>query len=180
MARYKTIKDAAHAWVEGFSHIPRGICEKLLESNCDELVEVTPPAAGERVFIYDGEFGSCEGVIIGRKEGPAYSGETMYSIQLDDDRECVVEKGSFEVCRDDILPMWGTLWAFSGQLDNDWLADYGGLQLMADCGFRIYEQEDYQYIFGIDGAGYDFYHDHWIPLYKARGLQWHESDKEDA
>ena len=44
---------------------------------------------------------------------------------------------------------------------------------MADCGFRIYEQEDYGYIFGIDGAGYDFYEAHWIPLYKARGLKWH-------
>lgn len=27
------------------------------------------------------------------------------------------------------------------------------------------------------GAGYSFYTEHWIPLYKARGLKWH--DKED-
>ena len=180
MARCKTIRDAANAWVREFSHIPQGICKKLLEANCDELVEVTPPTAGERVFIYDGEFYGCRGVVIGRNEGPAYSGETMYDIQLDDGRECVVEKDSFEVCHDDVLPMYGILWAFANQLDNDWLEYYGGLQLMADCGFRIYEQEDYRYIFGIDGAGYSFMDDHWIPLYKARGLQWHESDKEDA
>lgn len=46
---------------------------------------------------------------------------------------------------------------------------------MADCGFRIYESDDFGgYIFGIDGAGYDFYDAHWIPLYKARGLRWHK------
>lgn len=49
---------------------------------------------------------------------------------------------------------------------------------MADCGFRIYEQEDYGYIFGIDGAGYDFYDEHWCPLYKARGLRWHDEEGE--
>ena len=32
------------------------------------------------------------------------------------------------------------------------------------------------YIFGIDGAGYDFYEDHWIPLYKERGIQWHDKE----
>ena len=106
MARYETIRDAAHAWVREFSHIPHGICKKLLEANCDELVEVTPPMVGRRVFIYDGEFDGCRGVIIGRNEGPAYSGETMYDIQLDDGRECVIEKDSFEVCYDDVLPMW--------------------------------------------------------------------------
>ena len=47
---------------------------------------------------------------------------------------------------------------------------------MADCGFRIYQSEDYGYVFGIDGAGYNFYEAHWIPLYKARGFQWHEVD----
>ena len=70
--------------------------------------------------------------------------------------------------------MWGTMWSFTDSSDNSWLEDKKNLQTMADCGFRIYEQEDYGYIFGIDGAGYDFYEAHWIPLYKARGLEWHK------
>ena len=49
---------------------------------------------------------------------------------------------------------------------------------MADCGFRIYESEEFGYFFGIDGAGYSFYEEHWIPLYKQRGLQWHKTDEE--
>ena len=35
------------------------------------------------------------------------------------------------------------------------------------------------YFFGIDGAGYSFYEEHWIPLYKARGLQWHKENEEE-
>ncbi len=74
---------------------------------------------------------------------------------------------------DTSLPKWGTMWSFSNILDEAWLDDDENRKVMADCGFRIYEQEDYGYIFGIDGAGYDFYEAHWIPLYKARGLKWH-------
>lgn len=40
--------------------------------------------------------------------------------------------------------------------------------------------EDYGYLIGIDGAGYDFYKAHWLPLYKARGLHWHKEDKEES
>ena len=72
---------------------------------------------------------------------------------------------------DTIFPMWGTMWSFSDSAANHWLEE--NLKAMADCGFRIYEQEDYGYVFGIDGCGYDFYEAHWIPLYKAFGLKWH-------
>ncbi|MDR1630470.1 MAG: hypothetical protein LBS36_09705 [Oscillospiraceae bacterium] len=75
--------------------------------------------------------------------------------------------------RDTLLPMWGSMWTFSDSADCWWLEDEKHLQAMADCGFRIYEQEDFGYFFGIDGMGYDFYDAHWIPLYKARGLKWH-------
>lgn len=68
--------------------------------------------------------------------------------------------------------MWGTMWSFHNSLDDYWLSD--NLQAMSDCGFRIYEHDEWGYFFGIDGAGYDFYESHWIPLYKARGLRWHE------
>ena len=45
---------------------------------------------------------------------------------------------------------------------------------MSRCGFRIYESEEFGYFFGIDGAGYSFYDEHWVPLYRARGLHWHD------
>ena len=75
------------------------------------------------------------------------------------------------------LPMWGTMWSFGDSADDYWLEEEDGLELMAECGFRIYEQEDFGYLFGIDGAGYSFMDEHWIPLYKARGLRWHEKEE---
>ena len=75
------------------------------------------------------------------------------------------------------LPRWGTMWSFGDSADDYWLEEEDGLELMAECGFRIYEQEDFGYLFGIDGAGYSFMDEHWIPLYKARGLRWHEKEE---
>lgn len=74
------------------------------------------------------------------------------------------------------LPIWSTMWSFRERIDDYWLREGDGLKAMSECGFRIYESEDFGIFFGIDGAGYDFYADHWIPLYKARGLHWHEED----
>lgn len=167
--KYETINDAAHAWVAEFNAIPMAIIDKLLEANSEELHEITPPSVGDRVFVFDSPADEDTGEIIERNE-------SIYTIKLDDGTTCDLEAGDFEVQHDEFLPMWGTMWAFGDSIDNWWLED-GGLQIMADCGFRIYEQEDYDYIFGIDGAGYSFYEEHWIPLYKARGLKWHKEEE---
>jgi len=81
----------------------------------------------------------------------------------------------------DILPAWGTMWSFHDWCDNGWFEyEYDeAIKAMSECGFRVYESDDYGYFFGIDGAGYDFYEAHWIPLYEARGLQWHEDDDDE-
>lgn len=168
--KYDTIKEATQAWVREFNAIPSSILEKLLKISLDELQEITPPAVGNRVYVYDPPAGENEGEIIQREDD-------LYTIELDDGATCVLEPGEFDVQRDGYLPVWGTLWAFGDSVDNWWLEKHDGLQIMADCGFRIYEQEDYEYVFGIDGAGYDFYSDHWIPLYKARGLHWHKEEE---
>lgn len=168
--KYETINDAVHAWVAEFNAIPMAIIDKLLEQNSEELHEITPPSVGDRVFVFDSIADEDTGEIIEHNKD-------IYTIKLDDGTTCVLEAGDFEVQHDEFLPMWGTMWAFGDSIDNWWLED-GGLQIMADCGFRIYEQEDYDYIFGIDGAGYSFYDEHWIPLYKARGLKWHKEESE--
>lgn len=51
--KYDTIKEAAQAWVREFSAIPSSILEKLLKINPDELQEITPPAVGDRVYVYN-------------------------------------------------------------------------------------------------------------------------------
>ena len=71
----------------------------------------------------------------------------------------------------EILPMWGWMWQITDICDVEWLEK--NFETVAKCGFRIYESEDFDYLIGIDGCGYDFYEAHWIPLYEARGLKWH-------
>ena len=83
----------------------------------------------------------------------------------------------------DELPSWGFMWQFGNEEDNRWLEkrwlnledweESNGVYAMLDCGFRVFYSKKFGYFFGIDGAGYDFYENHWIPLYKARGLMWH-------
>lgn len=173
-----TIREAAQHWVSSFNAIPYAVCEKLLQVSCEELHEVTPPSKNDRVSIHSGEHAGEYGMII----QSCYDDEDdLYLIELDgSDEDAILSIDEFDVEQDSFLPMWGTLWAFDGSIDNWWLEEKGGLQAMADCGFRIYEQEDYDYIFGIDGAGYDFYEQHWIPLYKARGLRWHDPETDEV
>ena len=98
----------------------------------------------------------------------------LMRLDLDDVREITPGRRDEDAVS---LPMWGTMWSFGDSADDYWLEEEDGLELMAECGFRIYEQEDFGYLFGIDGAGYSFMEAHWIPLYKARGLHWHREEE---
>ena len=159
---------------------------KLMEVDELSWEEVTQPSIGNRVYIYDipeidvngNEIADSSnmGEIVEYNEA-----ENTYLIELDSEEKINLDKNDFQVMYDSILPMWGTLWQFSDSCDDWWLEERNGLKTMSDCGFRIYEHEEWGYFFGIDGAGYDFYEAHWIPLYKARGLEWHdpETGKED-
>ena len=176
MKPYKTRLEAARAWVREFNAIPQSVVCKLMQLDEDEVYEVTPPSVGDAVFV----FGSRpdDGVIESTKK---IDDLMWYTIRLSNG--VLIELTLDDFCIDpcEQLPMWGTMWAFSDPTDQEWIDGYLGnhLQEMADCGFRIYQQEDYGYIFGIDGAGYDFFEQHWIPLYKARGLRWSEEDEKD-
>lgn len=72
---------------------------------------------------------------------------------------------------DSHLPMWGTMFSFGDQLDDGWVED--NLASFEECGVMVFDVPSIGYVLGIDGAGYDFYEQHWLPLYRKRGLQWH-------
>lgn len=162
-----TIREATEEWVREMNAIPQGMIEKLMNIGDEDIHEVTEPAVGDRVYCYQPLSEHC-GVIEDIYE------DGRYHIQLDNDSWTDAERDDFEVERDGVLPMWGTMWTFGDSADDWWLEEDDGIKLMSECGFRVYESEDFGFIFGIDGAGYDFYSDHWIPLYKARGLRWHD------
>ena len=165
-----TINDATHEWVREFNAFPYGMIEKLMRNDPDEWYEVTKESVGDRVYCYDyNECGEIE----------AYDMETeIYTVSLDNGKSVSVAEGDMELDHYERLPMWGTLWQFGDSADDYWLEELDGIRIMSQCGFRIYEHEEFGYFFGIDGAGYDFYEAHWIPLYKARGLKWHDESAE--
>lgn len=171
--RFETLAEATQAWVAEFSRFPTDMIETLMAAcDPDDWMEVTPPAVGDRVYLYAAESDMDEGEIID------YDDENgQYKIKDDDGFEFWTTTDEFDVDRYDITPMWGSMWQFKDMLDDDWLEEGDGIQALADCGFRIYHHTEWGYFFGIDGAGYDFYSAHWEPLYKKRGLQWHEREE---
>lgn len=172
-----TVREAAEMWVREFNAIDQGMIDKLMGLEPDAWHEVTKPAAGRGVFVFRLPVG-CEstersGEIVDYDED-----EDAYTVRLDDDTEIRVDESEFEVSYDGSLPMWGTMWSFGDPCDNHWLEDMDGIRIMSECGFRVYESDEYGFFFGIDGAGYSFYEEHWIPLYRARGLEWHDPKAE--
>lgn len=168
-----TIREAAEEWVREFNAIDQGMIAKLMEHDPDEWSEVTKPSACDRVYVYEvpgkEHYGEIEKVE-----------DEKYLVELDDGSEVSVSDGDFEVDYDGVLPMWGTMWQFGDSCDDWWLEEGNGIETMSSCGFRIFSSDEFGYFFGIDGAGYDFYEAHWVPLYKKRGLKWHDPAAEVA
>lgn len=167
--KYDTKRGAAEAWVREMNAFPQAMIQKLMEADFEDWKEVTAPSKYDRVFVFDYE---CEGEIIDIDE------DGDYIIRLDDEGITIDRSADgFDVLRDDVLPMWGTMWQFGDSCDDCWLEEMDGIRIMSECGFRIYESEEFGYFFGIDGAGYSFYEAHWIPLYERRGLHWHNEEE---
>ena len=183
---FDTMLDACHAWVREFNAIPSSVVEKLMDID-PYFTEITPPCMYDRVRIIFDEYAGEKGEII---ETNANNTACYYRIRLDSGKEILKYADDIEVIdQEGWLPMHGVMWTFGDSLDEDWaLGRYceSHLQDMADCGFRLYESEDFGLIFGIDGCGYNFYGteddpSHWLKLYKARGLKWHRNaEKETA
>jgi hypothetical protein len=166
--KYDTIREAAEAWVSEMNAISTDMIAKLWEYEPDEWMNVTPPCRGTRVYVYDSEeYGEVESCI-----EPGF-----YIVELDNGDKVECGEDDFELEDNLGLPMWGTMWSFGDGADDYWLTDMDGLQKMAECGFTIFYSEEFGYFFGIDGCGYSFFEEHWIPLYKARGLHWHKEEE---
>lgn len=176
-----TISEAAHKWVAEFNRFPHAMIAKLMSMECEAWREVTVVTAGDRVYVFDVPDEDVNGEeYIGTTEyGEVLAVEDdTYTVEMDDGTVVSLEDDVFEKIVDDQLPMWGWLWQFGDSCDDWWLKSGEGIRIMSECGFRIYEHDEYGYFFGIDGCGYDFYESHWIPLYKARGLKWHDEESE--
>ena len=178
MFKGMTISDAAHRWVSEMNAYPHDMIQTLMDAKPNDWHEVTTPSYGRRVYVYNLPEEKPDGSPYESTENQGMIKDCFdqdtYRIMMDDGESILVKSDDFEVCDDEGLPMWGILWSFGDSADDYWLEEMGGIKIMSECGFRIYENEEWGYFFGIDGARYSFYEAHWIPLYKKRGLQWHD------
>lgn len=175
---YKTIGECARLWVDGFDAIDSGMIEHLMEFEMEDWEEVTLPSLSDRVYVYDMPVGietdERYGEIVGIETDECEQNNVTYDIELYDGTRVTVNSECFDVERDSCLPMWGTMWQFHDPCDTYWIEEQNGIEALSQCGFRVYYSEQFGYFFGIDGCGYDFYLAHFIPLYRARGLKWHD------
>lgn len=173
-----TLREAVEKFVGEMNCYPTDMVQAFAQHT--EWEEVTTPCIGDRVYVDDAreDYNTDEnsGEIISILRASETTEEVFYEIKLDDGTIVNSPASAFEVERDDCLPMWGWMWSFKDSVDDEWLESHNGIQIMSECRFRIYRSEDWGYFFGIDGAGYSFYDEHWTPLYKARGLHWHNED----
>ena len=150
-----SLKDAVNKWVEEMNTIPQSLIEKAYGGDrIDGIYELTPTSWIE--FHDDGTRVPEDEIDEFIEDNPEY-------------QEKYDDMDYSTYYADSFLPMWGWMW-MPHKMDEDWIRE--NINLMDELGFRVYEIEE-GLIFGIDGAGYDFYEAHWTPFYKARGLQWH-------
>ena len=72
--------------------------------------------------------------------------------------------------------MWSTLFEAKDNTIKDWILENSD-KIISEAGFTIIDlsrenEGEYQtgVFLGVNGAGYDFYEAHWIPLYKIFGV----------
>ncbi|MBE6081494.1 MAG: hypothetical protein E7205_02260 [Tissierellaceae bacterium] len=154
------IKEATTQWINTFNAIPKSLIIKAYKNDIDSITELTSV--------------KYECVYCGKKYTEKEAEKMSYRCNC-------LNYNTFDhpflkkVEHDSWLPMWGWMWTFFSISDEEWAKKH--LEEMSSCDFRIYESDELGIFFGIDGAGYDFYEHHWIPLYKKRGLKWYNNVK---
>lgn len=167
MTNTMTKKQATERMVNNeLNSIPQVLIEKAyFENDNFESFRNVTPLYDEQQVIYD------------RKEYTVFNSDYEGNVILTHDGIQMIEVDPYEIEELENRPLltaWGTMWQTVGVLSY-WVKE--NMEKVASLGFQIYECDDLDgYILGIDGAGYDFYESHWIPLYDAQGLEWHNQN----
>lgn len=125
-----------------FSKIPQNMILELMTIDIDSWHEVTKPSVGKIAYVGAqeryGEISECVD-------------KDTYIVKFENGKTITAKEDDIELTENSILPMWGWMWQFKDSSDNYWLKEKNGIQIMSDCGFRIYEHDKWGYFFGIDG-----------------------------
>ncbi len=115
--------EAAREWVNSFNAVSTQMIAKLMKAEPDDWSEVTCPAAGDSVYVFDE---SIAGKVI-----KVYC-MAHCKVELDDGRIWRGDVREIEIEHDDGLPMWGTMWSFDDSCDEYWLDSRDGIMLMSE------------------------------------------------
>lgn len=167
-----SIQDAARRWIDTFDHVPASVLEKMAEADPDMYhydSDSLRLVGGPRI-VCDG----CE---------RDYEGPSTLSELRDRAKQgrgvpcpwCDLNPGDQWIrgYPSHAFPVaWSTLFAPRESLDCEWVLEHA--EEVAKLNLYVFQSEDYGCLLGIDGAGYDFHEAFWIPLYRLRGLKWHD------
>lgn len=152
--KFKTKKEAAEALIDRYDQIPFALIERAFGSDPTDLQLI---AGGTATCIYCGAQEDkkpgepCE-YCEGNKQGD-YTFEPTLAWPAG----------------------WGTLFHPRDMVDEKRIRkDAQGCAEAA--GVLIYDSDETGLLLAIDGAGYDFYEAHWVPLYEWLGYHWHEEE----
>ena len=145
---------------EEFAATPRYLIERAYRFSEGEIEELTPITFSEEENV-ENEITGETGKIVKILENGSYL------VLLDDEETEEIWEADEMVDNRyyDYFPMWGMMWRVQYHSFEDFILE--NLKEVSRIGFRIYDTEDGDYYLGIEGAGYDFYEAHWIPLILA-------------
>jgi hypothetical protein len=160
----KTEMQATKQWVDSFSAIPGSLIERAYKGEGMEDLQLL--AGGDLVSdCCDAELKSETVLSPAWRAGAPDTVEHFCSkCNLDCDVHWTGAQYAWPAG-------WGTLW-IPCDMDLSWFKEHS--DDVAKLGFIVYESDECGILLGIDGGGYDFFEAHWLPLYRLRGLKWHD------
>lgn len=163
-----TKKEAVERFVDQLHQIPGELIRAAYrdDERWDEFELLASP---QKACVYCGATLHEDADLDGALMWAAYDGEGCPECEGPMGCDCVIPQHS-----DLAWPAgWDTLFRPVWP-DDEWVRR--NLDAVAGCGFLVFDCQYCGILLAIDGAGYDFYEHHWIPLYEARGFKW-ENEK---
>jgi len=149
--------EACRLWISrDFSMIPAALIERAYAPDFEDIEIVAPTTdAIAKEFIAKGECdGNCDYCV-------DYSCEEYYYHAAPR------------------IPMWGWVFVPDVPIEQWWIKN-NAQEIYEKCGIIVYYTDEIGVYLGINGAGYDFYEAHWLPLYRLRGLKWHSQEADNG
>lgn len=165
-----TIREATQEWLKEFNEIPNQVIIEMAKSD-------------EQISCYDSDnfrLISSPAIQCGYCSANYDGDKSLKELQEENNVKC-------EYCEDNTGDLWeigypeyafptgwGTLFSPKSSFDSEWMAK--NADQISKLGIFVFDSDIYGIILGIDAGGFDFYDAYWIPLYKLRGLKWHDSN----